>query len=534
MNAFLKKTLVVAVLVGTAACQDLEVPNLNLPDTERALSTPDAVQAVIETSFSIWWGRIHGASDAYWYFPAAANEVTHTVISRSVQASFEPRLELNNDPVAASVWIPRSAWDGFASGAANANDGLRIIEDGMRIEVADAEEEVPTDQTDRAYSFAKIFQGINLGYMGLVFDQSAPATEETVIDDAFWEADNLKPYPEVVAMGVRSLEEGIERAQTGAQWLTKPSFIHTREYNNEQMIKFAHTMIARLLIYQARTPEEREQVDWQKVLQHTERGLDFDFEVTLESGIITSGFSYYVGQLGGTSTSSMRVDPHVLGMADVSGNYQAWLATDRDERDGFQITTPDLRFQGPAGPTAAGAYFQYRSGWNTVADRGLYNRASYGWYRRTHYGEGQWNNGFLRVASADENRLYRAEALLRTGNLQGAADLINVSRTRGVRIGSTQYPSNLPPVTAQGVPQSDDCVPRTKTGACGSLLDALRYERTVELFAWDAYRAWFDYRGFGMLPTGQAYHMPIPGRYLVSIGLPLYTFGGVGGDGAAS
>jgi hypothetical protein len=533
MNAWIKRTLVVAMLVGTAACQDLAVPNLNLPDTKRALSTPDAVQAVIESSFTIWWGRMHNAADAYWYFPAAADEVTSTWMSRTVQASFEPRQELNNDPVAASVWIPRSAWDGFPSGAANANDGIRIINSGMRIVVSDTEDEAAVDRTDRAYTFARIWQGIHLGYLGLVFDQAAPATDTTFIDDAFWEGRNLKPYPEVVAMGVRSLEKGIERAQTGEQWMLKPSFINGRAYDNQQMIQFAHTMIARLLIYQARTPEERAQVDWQKVLSHTEQGLTFDFDVQVESGVLTSvGWNQRV-QLGGTNTQSFRVDPHILGLADVSGNYQAWLALDRDERDAFLITTPDRRFQGPGGPTTNGAYFRYLTGWNTLADRGLYNRSSYGWYRRINYGEGTWQTGSLNIATADENRLYRAEALLRTGNLQGAADLINVTRTRGQRIGSTEYPSNLPPVTAQGVPQSDDCVPRTRTGACGSLLDALRYERAIELFAMDTYRAWLDYRGFGMLQTGQAYHMPIPGRYLVSMGLPIYTFGGVGGAGAA-
>ncbi len=64
-------------------------------------------------------------------------------------------------------------------------------------------------------------------------------------------------------------------------------------------------------------------------------------------------------------------------------------------------------------------------------------------------------------------------------------------------------------------------------------MDALRYERQIELAGTDPMRAWFDYRGFGQLVTGTPLMMPIPARYLVSMGLPLYTFGGVGGDGAA-
>jgi hypothetical protein len=46
-------------------------------------------------------------------------------------------------------------------------------------------------------------------------------------------------------------------------------------------------------------------------------------------------------------------------------------------------------------------------------------------------------------------------------------------------------------------------------------------------------RTWADRRGLGTLITGTTLHLPIPGRYLVSMGIPIYSFGGVGGPGAA-
>jgi hypothetical protein len=100
------------------------------------------------------------------------------------------------------------------------------------------------------------------------------------------------------------------------------------------------------------------------------------------------------------------------------------------------------------------------------------------------------------------------------------------------RIGSATF-NGLPTVTATGVPESTGCVPRTKAGACGALADALMHERGIELAATDPYRGWLDRRGFGQLVPGTILHMPIPARYLVSMGLPLYSFGGVGNDGAA-
>lgn len=544
MRHWTKKALVLAALAGaTAACQELEVTNLNLPDSERALSNADAVQAVISSSFTIWWGRMHNAGDAFNYFPDAADEFTRTVQSRGVQASFEPRLPLNNDPEAPSVWIPRSAWDGFPSGMANANDAIRVIQNGLRITVADTEDEELTDRTDRALAFARVWQGINLGYLALVQDRAAPADENTQLGDpSDWERENMRPFTDIIPMAVAMIEEGIRVAETGDEWELPPSFINQQGYNNQELIEFAHTMIARILIYAARTPEQRAQVDWQKVLFHTERGLTFDFGPVLESGVITSSGYGQRAHGGWTSpnTAFYRVDPRVIGMADVSGAYQEWLATPLDERVAFEIVSPDRRVQGLE-PGQPGGYIR-PGALNIQVDRGAYNGSLYALWRRSNdprvVGR-QWDNSLKAIATADENRLYRAEAHLRLGNRQAAADLINETRTRGVRLSATvSVPSNLPPVTADGVPAAADCVPRANfgqagPGQCGTLMDALFYERTIELMGMDTYRAWMDFRGFGFLQAGMLEQMPIPGRYLVSMGIPLYTFGGIGGDGGA-
>jgi hypothetical protein len=544
MNQLTRKTLVLAALVGTtAACQDLEVTNLNLPDTERALSSPDAVQAVIESSFTIWWGRMHNAGDSYNYYPELADELTRTWQVRGVQSGFEPRLPLNNDPEAPSVWLPRTSWDGFASGTANNNDAIRVIQNGLRIVVADAEGEEVSDQTDRALVFARVWQGINLGYLALVHDQAAPADETTVIaDPVAWERDNLTPWDQIIPMAVGHLEKAIDRATTGEQWTLSPSFINQQGYNNQEMIEFAHTMIARLMVYSARTPEQRAAVDWDKVRFHAERGLTFDFGPVLQSGVITStGFGQRAhGGWASTNTAFFRVDPRIIGMTDVSGGYQEWLALSRDERDSWEIDSPDRRVQGPAGPGDLGAYIRPGAS-NIIVDRGTYNRSLYALWRRSNdpavVGR-QWDNSMMPIATADENRLYLAEAHLRLGNLAQAASLLNETRTRSVTIAGQTVAQGLPPLTASGVPQSADCVPRANfgmapAGQCGTLEDALFYERAIELMGLDPYRAWMDYRGFGFLQAGTQYHMPVPGRYLVSIGLPVYSFGGVGGDGAA-
>ncbi|MGH7467185.1 MAG: RagB/SusD family nutrient uptake outer membrane protein [Longimicrobiales bacterium] len=251
------------------------------------------------------------------------------------------------------------------------------------------------------------------------------------------------------------------------------TWVQNQTYTSAQLVQLAYTMLARILVYTPRTPEERATVNWQKVLDATSKGLTYDFGPTLQSGLLTST---YFDRM--QATTRARADNKLVGPSDVSGNYQAWLAR---RRNGAATTLQAL------------------------------------------------------TATVDENRLLRAEAMFRTGNLTEAANLINVSRTRAVRIGTTTHPG-LPAVTATGVPESTPtapCVPRTNTGACGSLLDALRYERQIELAGLDPMRAWMDYRGFGQLTSGTILQMPIPGRYLVSLEIPLYTFGGVGGQSAA-
>jgi hypothetical protein len=114
--------------------------------------------------------------------------------------------------------------------------------------------------------------------------------------------------------------------------------------------------------------------------------------------------------------------------------------------------------------------------------------------------------------------------------------LINITRTRAHRLpDGITYPG-LPPVTAAGVPQSADCVPRTDAGACGDLVVALRYERMLELVGLDAMRQHTDARGFGMLLEGTPIQYPIVSSDLEAMRLKDlvgYTFGGVNAPGGA-
>src|SRR5688500_8997550 len=103
MKREIRGILAVAVL-GMAGCQDLNVTNENLPDTQRALQEPSAVETVIKSAFGRWW-IINTNGNTHPYYSVAASEMASTQILRQMQPSYAPRQSLKNGPVADEVWI---------------------------------------------------------------------------------------------------------------------------------------------------------------------------------------------------------------------------------------------------------------------------------------------------------------------------------------------------------------------------------------------------------------------------------------------
>jgi hypothetical protein len=114
-----------------------------------------------------------------------------------------------------------------------------------------------------------------------------------------------------------------------------------------------------------------------------------------------------------------------------------------------------------------------------------------------------------------------------------------------VKVGTNTAVANLPAVTTAGAPMvNGQCVPRkiltmaqrrnpNNADLCGDPMDALMWERQIELYGQDPMRAWMDRRGFGQLQVGTLLNMPVSARYLVQLGIPFYSFGGIGQPGSA-
>ena len=546
--------LVVGALLASAGCQDLNVTNTIDADRERALADAASVQALIGGAFYPNFFRpVHGSDGglsglvvSLW--GDAAADFTATLAGTTSAVWYldltEPRPPLENAASICSTICqhgPRDYWSRIQRVSSIAYDGLVVLNEGMVLR------EGTVDVTPRARAFAKFMQGWAWGYAAIIFDKVNVVPESVSIPadpDALAELNesSLVSYEEAIEAAIRSLEEAIAIARANPNIVQFPSaaesalwFGTSGPVTNAQFIQWANTLAARLLVLSARSPQDRtSKVNWNRVLQVTSNGItnsanDFEFLLTTDR---SSQLLFRQQSNTSTGTTNARWNYRTIGPSDQSGAYQAWIAAPVAQRTRFNIVTPDRRITG-ATPTTNGTYTRYRADNNGfLAERGTYLFSAYQWTRHQNRfnlpDASRHNSGTTPMITADENRLLRAEALLRTGAVQEAVDLINVTRTRA------HLGSSLPALTTAGVPTvAGACVPRTDAGACGTVMTALRYERMIELAGMDALRGYAESRGFGLLPDGAALSFPVPGNILDLYGMPIYTYGGVGAAGSA-
>ena len=76
--------------------------------------------------------------------------------------------------------------------------------------------------------------------------------------------------------------------------------------------------------------------------------------------------------------------------------------------------------------------------------------------------------------------------------------------------------------------------PGFTTTACGSILEAMKWEKRMETAYASAYSWYQDGRGWGDLPAGQPFQWPVPNEEMNSRQHPFYNMGGPGLPGGAA
>jgi hypothetical protein len=504
--------LSISILMATA-CQDLAVENPNEPDRARATQQPTSAESFVASAFRTWW-PVAGHDDyPSWALATIANETTSGFADfGQLELSAEPRTAWNNSPVNARNDVAEEPWYGLYRTISSVNDALIAIDSGLVI--GDA------NRTARTRAVAKLLQGMSFGYLALYFDKAVIVDEKVALDTITSPA--FSSHPEVLAAAIQQLDSAIAIANRSTFTLPVENWLF-QAMNQADVARLANSFAARLLAYAPRTRAERAAVNWNQVITRVDAGIRSDFAPIGQPDILWDDWKRLVARVRtGPPSDFGRPNVWLYGPADSANGWVNWVATPLASRMPFQIRTKDRRIQGTTGPASPGKYIGFQQANIWAVARGTY-RWSYYYLRR--FGTGTtWNTGPQIAMTVAEMDLLKAEALIRLNRPQEAVPLINKTRVAN---------GELPAVTLDGPPNEPGCVPRKMNGQCGSLWDALRYEKNIEGFGVNGVVAFFDARGWQALPENSIVHLPVPGRELATLLLPLYTFGGPGGEGSA-
>jgi hypothetical protein len=508
----IKLTQIAALSAAVVAmgCGNLDVPNPNAPDAQRALSDPAALEAVGAGTLRTWvntWSQCEGTcvfnTQAQSYSASWNNFNMNFYSSIDADGTRNSR-SWQNDPAASGRTSVEAPWSGYYSAISSATDVLAALRKGGVKLSNDA-------NTKRLETIAALTQAMSLMQIALLYDKGYIVDE--TIDIAALQYSNRKAMRDDVLKKLDAVIvlAGANTFTTQAGWLNGPTL------TNVQVAQLANTLAAMTLAYYPRNAAETAQVDWNRVVTYASRGISSgtSFSFTFVGDGCTAWCPEMLSWFNSMDTG--RVSTRVAAMLDPVTQRHPWPtggnprpnSPDRRLGDGSFGNAGMVSGFGNSPRTAnAGTDFAWSSQAIFNAARGTYHQSNIAHIRYDLTGTQDPSGiyfafGPAPLINAAVNDLLWAEALIRTnGNLATAATLINKTRvTRG----------NLPAAAAGD-------------GAT-TLTARLQYEQEIELMGLGPIPYYNRRRIDGLLP-GTPRELPVPAKELGVFGQPLYTWGG--------
>ncbi len=531
-------------VLGVAACDEpLVVGNENQPDRDRALGRPADVEVFIANSYvTIQNATLGGSNNSL-----QPGMLVMGLESYSGNANFDmnqrggiPRGFVDNSRGNSGLDIHLRDWTVLHRAARSAAIGLERINAGVGFTSP------PRDQRNR--SFAWFVMGLGMGNLALAYDS---VTQIRWDDPSDQSAFDLLHYSAAMTLALEYLDSAIATAQAApagadgfplpATWLNgNAAGFAGGTVSAATFVAFIRSYKGRFRASVARNATERGAVDWNAVIADVQAGITRDYIINSSP---TTGWDVIWPLQHYLFQSWHQMWGYVMGMADSSGAYDAWLAAPLASKAPFLVQTRDRRL--PAGGTRAlqqtaspalppaGQYFRNRAAGQDVVTANTLANSYYDFYRFQTFFNATRIGPYPTMTRAEMNGLL-SEGAIRTGQWALATQYIDSSRVR----------NNLPSVAGIAdlttpVPGGVSCVPRIPVGpgftstACGNLLEAMKWEYRMET-AYAGYGMWyFAGRGWGDLPEGTPVHHPVPYQELDVRSQSLYNLGGVGRvDGA--
>jgi len=468
--------LVIMSIVGMYSCADLEVENLNVPDTERVIESSDDLLGVAGGAYRT---VINGSMD-YGMCLALMTMADRMNCSWGNAAmrdlSSEPRVAWNNTIPYTNAHTVVDYYQGMNSAISQVNDVMIQIEDGAVI--------VDAEVTAMVKAWCYFIQGVAHGHIANVMQKGFIVDETTDLETLEW-----KTYVEVGAAAIGYLDKAIA-ACNAASFITGEGWIRGTTLTSDELAKLCNFYAAKFMISNPRNATENAAVDWNAVKAYAQNGLDYDLTIEFD------GYETWYGQIMAFSQLEgwMRVDMRVINMMDP--NYPSRWNVNGVAPDPATATSADARLLTDFRKLGTVPY---------RPERGYYHFSYYGYWRYPAIQiETQAVTGRYPVYPKSENDYMLAEALLRTGDKTGAITILNAS----------------PRVTRGGLDQLAGTATDTE------VLNAIFYERTIELFSHSLGTGFFDMRRRNYLQPGTLLHFPIPGKELETLGEAYYSLGG--------
>ncbi|WP_298220686.1 RagB/SusD family nutrient uptake outer membrane protein [Flavobacterium sp.] len=484
----LKITLLIVVSLSINSCtKDIDnVTNNNDPNAAQVLSTGSDLTSVIAGGFASWWQA--GNRDTYPALAVAGDIATCSWGNYGMRTlSNEPRNSIPNSTSWSDASVLEQPWGGYYAAASGASDVIKAINKGVVYEVDGV------DETNSILASAYFLRGISLGYLGLLFDKAIIIDENSIPTIT-----QLSSYNEVITAAIADLDRARDLSSTNT--FTLPSnFINGYALDNDKLIKLCNSYAARFIVQGARTQAETDAINWATVKTLAENGIQNDFGPIGDNGVNWwSNVVVLSSSPNGFEESGGRLDMRIVHLMDPT---QPLFYPTTTNLDNLAITTTDNRIN---------TDFDF--------DDQVYFRPARGKYHFSHYiskryvtdpffSDGSDTKRLVTFAKAD-NDLLLAEANARLDNLSDAITIVN----NGTRVSR----GNLAPIADSA----------TKN----QVLDAIFYERYVELFNTALGGGFFDRRRTNQLQKGTFRHFPVPASVLQVIGQDLYTFGGANND----
>ncbi len=502
----IKSVLAAMLLMGFISCEDLEVENLNALDINGVLSNPAEFPALVQGAYGQWWQQTQ-ISYPNMYLSVAAQVFSSSWTNYAMfdGGRIPPRPFVNSN-TASTLAVNRNPWRGIYNSIGPVNDVLKVMRDNFDNKAIDPE--TGQDNTSLVLANARMMQGLALGWVSIIFDRGFIVNEELTAEDlstlefvSYREcADAAKArFLEAAAL----FEANPEITFNGFNGVTLPAL---------EAARFARSYAAKVEVFSARNAEQTlNETDWNEVLELTSNGITQDIAPNGDGGVDWWTRALWNGQFSGWVRVSQRLinmmeggsgGRDILNPADTDPNHPTAPYPWQDNILTYpEITSP--RDQRLATDFSYSASVPFRS------DRGFYIYGNYT-YSRYDYFVNDNRVGEMPHFTVTENNLLRAEALIRTGGSKSeAVRLINLTRVdRG----------GLAPLT--GAESNDD------------IIREITYERLVEL-SWHAATNGYLARRITTtedlkLPPGTPLSIPVPASELEALGLPSYTFGGLG------